>query len=191
MSQTKTPSDNKDNDTKRNTPAISGARQDIRHGVKKTSLLNGNGVTRLEDVPVLTYSSNGATNNLLAFKKAMGDFASYEYGRVGDLFRTGTKHVPDFPKPKAENLRLGITQEVSKVIFDEDVKAYARKLGKVEEDEVRLFGAIILRLSDHSRDRISQDSNWGSIESSKDPLALWKIILATHSGSGSNNHIAD
>lgn len=47
---------------------------------------------------------------------------------------------------------------------------------------------MFCKLSDTSRERISQTKGWATTQKDRDPVELWKMMVATHSGSGIGTH---
>jgi len=70
--------------------------------------------------------------------------------------------------------------EVEKTRLREAYKRRDKELADMELDKTSMYAYIISKLSKESLDEVQGDANWGTIETSRDPLMLWLVIKATH-----------
>lgn len=124
---------------------------------------------------------------MLAYKRAFSDLSSLLYGRVGEFFDTSTAYI--HPRPTlADSKALAATEQEAKILYEEEVKIYAREVRQQRSDSEKLYAAMFCKLSDTSRERISQTKGWATTQKDRDPVELWKMMVATHSGSGIGTH---
>ena len=75
------------------------------------------------------------------------------------------------------------------VEFNEDFKIYSKEKAQQRQDKPRLFGIILSALSEESKERSEACEEWGNVDSTMDPLGLWKLIVKTHSTHGDKANI--
>ena len=135
----------------------------------------------IPELPLLRFSENLTENNFQVFRDALHLYAMREYKDLGRIIDTLEYYVPPDVVIPAEVL----TPETDPGGF----KAHAiraqvterfKYITAMESNRSSLYSVILGQLSTESTARIKQSTEWTSIEESRDPLRLWKLVMETH-----------
>ena len=135
--------------------------------------------SRLTDVPVLTY---GADSNFLDFKKKFITKATVEYKDLGRLFELDEYYVPpaifiDEEVLTEERDPFGFNRKVIEI----EVVRRTNLIASMNENRAALYALLKGQLSLEGEDAIKQREGYDAMDEAKDPLRLWREIVATHS----------
>jgi hypothetical protein len=138
-----------------------------------TSVLSLNSDTA---VPMLRL---GVNNNFDNFKKKASIACMEKYKNLGRLIVDEVYYVP--PDVDINNFDLrNDPHEINKGRLKEAYKHRDKEINDMKIDRTSMFAYLISKLSKESLDEVQGDAAWSQIETSRDPLALWKVIKATH-----------
>ncbi len=70
--------------------------------------------------------------------------------------------------------------EIEKGHLREAHKRRDKEIDDMKIDRMSKFTYIVSKLSKESLDEVQGDKDWTTIEASRDPLALWLVVKATH-----------
>ena len=133
--------------------------------------------------PILRYKVGGEVNNsnLFLVKVDWDLHLRHEYGRAGGFLLTQEHWIPPVvPLPELATSMSELEKEATKDAYKESVKIRQRHICENEEKYSRMYAFMIGKMSSESRDRAKTDSEWNAVETSQDPLKLWKLLLRTH-----------
>jgi hypothetical protein len=138
-----------------------------------TSVLSLNSDTA---VPMLRL---GVNNNFDNFKKRVSIACMEKYKNLGRLIVDEVYYIP--PNVDVDDYDLeDDPYEINKARLKEAYKHRDKEINDMKIDRTSMFAYLISKLSKESLDEIQGDSAWKTIESSRDPLELWRVIKATH-----------
>jgi hypothetical protein len=126
-------------------------------------------------LPILKY---GKGNNFVKFKAALSEVALEEYGDLGRLIKLESYYIPTFTAP--DYTGMGLTQDETRKLRMDAMKAHQRKLERMKDDCPKLYGLILRHMSPESKDEVAQDPDYETWSEATDPEKLWKAIVATH-----------
>jgi hypothetical protein len=126
-------------------------------------------------LPILKY---GKGNNFVKFKVALSEVALEEYGDLGRLIKQESYYIPTFTAP--DYTGMGLTQDETRKLRMDAMKAHQRKLERMKDDCPKLYGLILRHMSPESKDEVAQDPDYETWSEATDPEKLWKAIVATH-----------
>ena len=121
----------------------------------------------------------GNTNNFDTFKKKLSIACMEKYKNLGCLIHDDVYYTPPMIDPAAYNLANN-PHEIEKTWLREAYKRRDKEVADMEVDKTSMYAYIISKLSKESLDEIQGANGWATIEASRDPLALWKVIKSTH-----------
>ncbi len=75
---------------------------------------------------------------------------------------------------------MGLSDAQAKRMEFKELKEQTRKLTKMEEDRPKLYGLMMQHMSLESKDEVSQDPDYVTWHTEKDPEKLWQAIIRTH-----------
>lgn len=163
-------------------PAYKGKKNHGPHKERRPAKETG----AIAELPVLLYTENIAENNFQAFRDALQLYAMKEFGDLGLLIENEQYYVPeeieipDADTFSAENDPGGFKAHHYKTLIAERCKL----MRSMENKRLQLFSVILGQLSTESKTRIRQLPKWTKVVETKDPLALWKLVVRVH-GTGS------
>jgi len=70
--------------------------------------------------------------------------------------------------------------DIEKTRLREAHKRRDKEIDDMKIDRTSMFAYLISKLSKESLDEVQGDGGWGTVETTRDPLELWKIVKATH-----------
>jgi len=145
-----------------------------KHGGRSpTSVMSLNSDTA---VPMLRL---GVNNNFDNFKKKVSIACMEKYKNLGRLIVDEAYFEPPAVDPKVFNLSND-PHDIEKGRLKEAHKHRDKEINDMKIDRTSMFAYLISKLSKESLDEVQGDEAWSTIESSRDPLELWKVIKATH-----------
>ena len=136
-------------------------------------------VSRLADVPVLTY---GAESNFLDFKKKFVIKAKVDFKDLGKLFDLDEYYVP----PAVYIDEDMLTEEAdphgfNRKVIDTEVVDRTRHIAAMKNNHGALYALLKGQLSPEGEDAIKLRAGYDDMDEANDPLLLWREIVATHS----------
>lgn len=134
--------------------------------------------------PMLTFVTTGQ-NNFSTFRRAMEPYAENKFGPIGTLVRTNRHWAPP-PVPAVRPEDFDTTNDPigdKKLLHLEEVKAHAKQTRELRAQWVSLSAELWRFCSPGSQAAITAHADYPAFSASRDPLALWNIIRATHVGS--------
>jgi hypothetical protein len=140
-------------------------------------------------VPILTWSTNFTQNNLRIWKEQMANYAMNKYGYLGLLFQNNEYYVPDeieYPSELDDGSDpLSDVNDPGGFLADDyksQIRSRREHIKKMEMDRLPLYAFMYSKLSPQSKTALMREDTWNEIDQSKDVLALWLSIQATHLG---------
>ena len=151
----------------------------MKYAVKDGSSKKTRLVSRLADVPVLTY---GAESNFLDFKKKFVTKAKVDFKDLGRLFDLDEYFVPPAIFIDEEVL----TDEMDphgfhRKVIDTEVVDRTRLIAAMKNNRGALYALLKGQLSPEGEDAIKLREGYDAMDEANDPLLLWREIVATHS----------
>ena len=136
-------------------------------------------------IPVLE-ATNGTSNpeqdwNFINFTERMAQYVEVTFGDISKLFRKleyPTYELPDY-KPEdftQENDPLGIKREEMR----EQVKLRAKRMAALEDNKPKVYALIKGQISRESFSRVQALPGFSQVESHRDPLQLWGLLMGVH-----------
>ena len=128
----------------------------------------------------------GDQNNFTKYRKCVQSYAYQQFGYLGNIFIPGTTsyYYPSQPVRPSEAELLALpddaTRDTAIDIYREEVKLWVKEKGILVKNQLPLFDAIYMSLSETSQAKIKEAANWTEINKSKDPLLLWARVVVTH-----------
>jgi hypothetical protein len=126
-------------------------------------------------IPILKFGKN---NNFHKFRAALSNEATERYGNLGKLIDLEKYYTPTFVVE--DYTAMGFSAEQAEHMNLEKFKEHTRKLTKMEEDRLKLYGLIMKHMSIESRDEVVQEPNYDTWHAEKDAGKLWQAINKTH-----------
>ena len=128
---------------------------------------------------MLTY---GTDSNFLEFKKKFVIKATVEYKDLGRLFELDEYYVPpaifiDEEVLTEERDPFGFNRKVIEI----EVVRRTNLIASMQENRAALYALLKGQLSIEGEDAIKQREGYDAMDEAKDPLLLWREIVATHS----------
>jgi hypothetical protein len=121
----------------------------------------------------------GVNNNFDNFKKKVSIACMEKYKNLGRLIVDEAYYEPPAVDPKLFNLSND-PHDIEKGRLKEAHKHRDKEINDMKIDRTSMYAYLISKLSKESLDEVQGDAAWSTIESSHDPLELWKVIKATH-----------
>ena len=131
------------------------------------------------DVPILTY---GTENNFLEFKSLLALRAITEFKDLGRLIELNAYYVPDAINIDDDMLNEehdphGFNREVIKT----EVISRTKNIADMKNNRGALYSMMKGQLTSEVIDALKQRAGFTEMGTLKDPLTLWREIVATHS----------
>ena len=145
-----------------------------RHGGKSPT-----SVTSLNSDAAVPMLRLGVSNNFDTFKKKVSIACMEKYKNLGRLIVDERYYVP----PAVDTTQFNLTNdphEIKKGRLREAHKRRDKEIDDMKIDQTSVFAYIVSKLSKESLDEVQRDKDWTTIEASRDPLALWLVVKATH-----------
>ena len=151
----------------------------------KNNKKNGGGgrsptsVTSLNSDTAVPMLRLGMNNNFDNFKKKLSIACMERYKNLGRLIVDEQYYSP--PAVDIKNFNLtNDPHDIEKTCLKEAHKHHDKEIDDMKIDQRSMFAYPISKLSKESLDEVQGDAAWGTVEASRDPLELWKIVKATH-----------
>ena len=139
-----------------------------------------NTIEKSMDVGKLTYTPN----NLSTWRRQFLTYAITHYGDAGTMLDTGSmpEYIEnEFPMPEAFPKHKDMEFEIIKTKY----LAHTKKVERFEESTTRLYGDIILHMSEASITQMeSHIDEYAEVIGSRCPLTLWKLVIKSHTFAG-------
>ena len=120
----------------------------------------------------------------LNWSKKFGLTAAQEYGALATLCENDA--YPTLVKPDISDFGdMSDALGVNKILYLEACKANLKEEMLRKSKWVSLFAFMMERMSEISEELVRLDSGFAQANTDKDPLALWKILRATHASASS------
>ncbi len=129
----------------------------------------------------ITKLSYGHGNNFLQFTREFSRAAERKYYKLALIFTTGKYHV--YPPVDVEQFEFNgnaLQKRQAELNYSDAIKVRSQNVNRMEEDKLPLFTFILDNLSPESEDAVKQQDGWQVAFEARDPLALWKLVEATH-----------
>jgi len=133
----------------------------------------------IAEIGILNYGEN---NNLQDFKRKLSTYALRHYKDLGHMIELEDYYSPpEIPEPGHNAFdEIHDPHGVNKALYVEKLKMREKSIHEMACNRTALYAVIWGQLSSESEEAVKQATNWDDIESSKDPLLLYKRILETH-----------
>ena len=153
--------------------------KEINKAAKDGSSRKSRPQSRLADVPILTY---GADSNFLEFKRKFIIKATVEFKDLGRTFELDEYYVP----PAIFIDEEALTEEAdprgfNRKVIETEVVDRTRLIGTMKNNRGALYALLKGQLSPEGEDAIKLRPGFDEMDAAKDPLTLWREIVATHS----------
>lgn len=128
--------------------------------------------------------NHGTQCNILPWSKKMMLDSSMKFGRLARCLENDEYYVPD--KPTKDGLDMkdpGDLMEYTTVM-----KEYCREVSELKQKWDELFSFVMSRVSPQSEEMIRLHKNFKKANEEKSPLALWRIVQATHENAKNGSH---
>ena len=135
--------------------------------------------SRLADVPVLTH---GADSNFLEFKRKFIIKATVEFKDLGRMFELNEYYVP--PEVFIDEEMLGPDADphgFHRKVIETEVVDRTKSIARMKNDRAALYALLKGQLSPEGEDAIKLREGFDAMDAAKDPLQLWREVVATHS----------
>ena len=149
----------------------------------------------IAELPVLTWS--GQRSNFSDFKEMMSTYLQQRFGSNGTFIHNDEYYEPPtIEEPIASESEYASRKDRIKwSIYETEVKARIKLIGKHKEERTQMYQIIWGQLSNESKEKVRQNHKFAEAESDDemrpDPLALWKIIASTHLVKSTGNILLD
>jgi hypothetical protein len=127
-------------------------------------------------VPMLPF---GVSSNFDLFKRKVSIACQEKYKNLGHLIYDEAYYTPTAVDTALYNL-TNDPYEIEKGRLREAHKRRDKEIDDMRIDRTSMFAYLISKLSKESYDEVQGHKDWGTIESSRDPLQLWLAIKSTH-----------
>jgi hypothetical protein len=121
----------------------------------------------------------GVSNKFDTFRKKVSIACLEKYKNLGRLVHDEAYYVPALVNPKDFDL-ANDPHDIEKTRLREAHKRRDKEVGDMRVDRTSMYAYLLSKLSKESLDEVQGHATWATIESSRDPLALWKVIKSTH-----------
>jgi hypothetical protein len=121
----------------------------------------------------------GTTNNFDTFKKKLSIACMEKYKNLGRLIVDETYYTPPAVDVAGYNLASD-PHDIEKARLREAHKRRDKEIDDMKVDRISMFAYIISKLSKESLDEIQGQPTWATVETDRDPLALWQLVKASH-----------
>lgn len=133
----------------------------------------------IAEIGILNY---GESNNLQDFKRKLGIYALRQFKDLGHMIELEDYYVPpEVEEPDADAFdEYNDPHGAKRAIYVERLKMREKAIYEMERNRTSLYAVIWGQLSSESEEAVKQADDWDEIELSKDPLRLYRRVLATH-----------
>ena len=127
-------------------------------------------------IPVLTY---GAKTNFEVFARDLYTVAVQEYDESAQFLKSMTHF--EAPVVTVQYwMDNGLTQAQANTMMLKSAEKKLENDAKVRKDNKKMFGLMWDHMSEDSRDIVSVEDDFKTVEETSDGLGLWKLIKKTH-----------
>ena len=127
-------------------------------------------------IPVLTY---GAKTNFEVFARDLYTVAVQEYDESAQFLKSMTHF--EAPVVTVQYwMDNGLTQAQANTMMLKSAEKKLENEAKVRKDNKKMFGLMWDHMSEDSRDIVSVEDDFKTVEETSDGLGLWKLIKKTH-----------
>lgn len=161
--------------------------RNFKAGAKKTSTEASSAKKSVrssptQDVDLFTYGKDVRRSNFLANKEKLSKYALREYGILGQIIKD--MEYPNREPPIINFLDPmydALTDRQKRKVQDTTIAEWSKENHDIEKKKIQFFGFLLSLLTDEGEAKVRKTNGWVIAERNKDPLALWRLIVLTHS----------
>ncbi len=170
-----------------------------RYDRKKTVNQNQTGESKFEKTKAMSIMLGvekivlGDRSSFIRVKKQLENYLAATYGQQGTFTEDNkyTDVVMAKDAPEAAN-KPTVSAEAKAARYEKRYEAFQKRADIWRDDKFKIFGEISTILNSDGENVVRSHADYEQSKKDRDPLALWKIIVLTHSmGSNTGSSLQD